>query len=114
MQALLDFFPLIAFLMAYKTWGILNATAVLMVATTAHLALRRWQKGKLNSTEWITLIAVLAFGSLTLLFRSETILKWKAPAVNWLLASLFLGSQFFGKKPFTEHMLGSVIQTGEK
>jgi intracellular septation protein len=54
---------------------------------------------KLEKSQWLTLVACLVFGSLTLAFHSETFLKWKAPVVNWLFALAFAGSHFIGDKP---------------
>jgi intracellular septation protein len=36
-------------------------------------------------------------------------LKWKAPIVNWIFASIFIASRFFGDKPAIEHMMGHAI-----
>lgn len=110
MQQLFDFLPLIAFFVSYKMAGIFTATIVLMIATAIHSLAAWYFRGELTRTEWITLCAVAVFGFFTLLFHSETILKWKAPVVNWLLGCLFLGSQLLGKKPLIRHMMESMIR----
>ena len=38
-----------------------------------------------------------------------TFLKWKAPIVNWIFASVFLASRSFSDKPAIEHMMGHTI-----
>ncbi len=65
---------------------------------------------RLEKSQWLTLIACLVFGGMTLAFHSETFLKWKAPVVNWLFALAFLGSQFIGDKPLIQRMLGHAVR----
>lgn len=110
MQQFIDFVPLIIFFLSYKIWGILTATALLMVATGVHSLVQWKRKGELSRMEWVTLVAVALFGSFTLFFRSEEILKWKAPVVNWIMALFFFGTQWFGSQTLIQRMLGHVIQ----
>ena len=51
----------------------------------------------------------MLFGSSTLLLRSEDILKWKAPVVNWVIAAIFLGSQFIGQSNMAKSMFGHIV-----
>ncbi|MCY1347991.1 putative intracellular septation protein A [compost metagenome] len=89
--------------------GIFSATAVLIVSSvivygTIFLLQRRLEKG-----QWLTLVACLVFGGMTLAFHSETFLKWKAPVVNWLFALAFAGSHFIGDKPLIQRMMGHAL-----
>ncbi|MCY1219392.1 putative intracellular septation protein A [compost metagenome] len=119
----IDFIPLILFFIVYKLepravelaghtymlGGIFSATAVLIVSSvivygTIFLLQRRLEKG-----QWLTLVACLVFGGMTLAFHSETFLKWKAPVVNWLFALAFAGSHFIGDKPLIQRMMGHAL-----
>ena len=53
--------------------------------------------------------AVLVFGSSTLLLRSEDILKWKAPVVNWIMAIVFIASQYFSPTNMAKSMFGQMV-----
>jgi intracellular septation protein len=64
---------------------------------------------KLEKSQWLTLIACLVFGSLTLAFHSEAVLKWKAPVVNWLFALAFAGSHFIGDRPLIQRIMGHAL-----
>ena len=64
---------------------------------------------KLEKSQWLTLIACLVFGSLTLAFHSETVLKWKAPVVNWLFALGFAGSHFIGDRLLIKRIMGHAL-----
>ncbi|MDH4562620.1 septation protein A [Pseudomonas sp. BN411] len=119
----IDFIPLILFFIVYKLepravelaghtymlGGIFSATAVLIISSVIvygaiFLLQRRLEKG-----QWLTLVACLVFGGMTLAFHSETFLKWKAPVVNWLFALAFAGSHFIGDKPLIQRMMGHAL-----
>lgn len=123
MKQLIDFIPLIAFLVVYKMdprmvelaghpfelGGPFSATFVLMIISVVVYGGLYLKKRTLEKSHLITLIAVIAFGGLTLAFHNEAFLKWKAPIVNWVFAAAFLGSQFIGKKPLIQRMLGHAL-----
>ena len=124
MKQFIDFIPLILFFIVYKLdprnvelagqafelGGIFSATAVLIISSilvygTLFLVQRKLEKG-----QWLTLVACLVFGGMTLAFHSETFLKWKAPVVNWLFALGFVGSHFIGDKVLIQRVMGHAIQ----
>lgn len=123
MKQLIDFVPLLLFLVAYKTdpqtvelaghsfafGGIFSATAVLIISSVIVYGILFVTQRKLEKGQWLTLIACLVFGGLTLAFHSETFLKWKAPVVNWLFALAFAGSHFIGKQPLIKRMMGHAL-----
>ena len=57
---------------------------------------------------WMTL-AVLLFGAATLILRDQRFIQWKPTVFNWVLAAVFLGSQFIGKRTVLERVLGSQL-----
>ncbi|MFT6093847.1 MAG: intracellular septation protein [Pseudohongiellaceae bacterium] len=64
---------------------------------------------RLDKFQWITLGAVVLFCIPTIIFRDIAYLKLKAPIVNLIFATVFLGSRFIGEKPAIEHMMGHAI-----
>ncbi|MDO8331821.1 MAG: septation protein IspZ [Fluviicoccus sp.] len=110
MKPLLDFVPLFAFFAAYKLYDIYTAAGVLIASSLLvyggiWLAARRLEK-----SQWFTLIATVAFSSITLMLHDEVWLKWKAPVINWVFALVFLGSQFIGQKPLARKMLEQALE----
>lgn len=122
-KQLIDFIPLLLFFIVYKTepravdilgdtymlGGIFSATAMLIVSSLVVYGILFVKQGKLEKSQWLTLVACLVFGSLTLAFHSETFLKWKAPVVNWLFALAFAGSHFIGDRPLIQRIMGHAI-----
>ena len=123
MRQLLELLPLVLFFGAYQMngdtltvggWsytfdGIFSATAVLMIST-ALTWLVSSLLGKRNDKRlmWMTL-AVLLFGAATLILRDQRFIQWKPTVFNWVLATLFLGSQFIGKSTILERVLGGQL-----
>ena len=105
MQLLFDFFPLIAFFIAYKFGGIFVATGVIIAAVLVQVALQWTLRRKVSSMALISAALVLVFGGLTLWIHDEAFIKWKVTVVNWLFAAGFLISQFVGEKPMIQRLL---------
>lgn len=123
MKQFIDFIPLLLFFIVYKIepravdilgnsymlGGIFSATAMLIISSVVVYGILFVKQGKLEKSQWLTLIACLVFGSLTLAFHSETFLKWKAPVVNWLFALAFAGSHFIGDRPLIQRIMGHAL-----
>jgi intracellular septation protein len=105
MQLLFDFFPLIAFFVAYKFADIFVATGVLIAAVLVQTTVQWIRHRKVSSMVLISAALVLVFGGLTLWIHDEAFIKWKVSIVNWLFAAGFLISQFVGERPMIQRML---------
>jgi intracellular septation protein len=127
MKQFLEYIPLVFFLIVYKlgdssisiagmefTGGIYTATGVLIALTLLCYGALYLIDGSLSKMQWIVVTAVVLFGSSTVLLRSEDILKWKAPVVNWIIAAIFLGSHFFGKENMARSMFGHMVTMPEQ
>jgi intracellular septation protein len=123
MKQFIDYIPLLVF---FTVWamdersvsiagfehsigGIFSAAEFLLLASVlVYGTLLLYQK-RLDKFQWITAGAVILFCIPTIIFRDVGFLKWKAPIVNWIFASIFFVSRFFGDKPAIEHMMGHAI-----
>lgn len=119
----IDFIPLILFFIVFKIaprsvelfgyhftfGGIYSATAVLIIVSIIVYGAIFIKQKRLDNGQMITLAACLLLGTLTLVFHSETFIKLKAPIVNWIFALAFLGSQFVGKEPIIQRLMGKAI-----
>ena len=123
MKQLLELLPLVLFFGAYQMdgdtltvggWshtfdGIFSATAVLMISTALiWLVASLLEKRNDKRLMWMTL-AVLLFGAATLILRDQRFIQWKPTVFNWVLATVFLGSQFVGERTVLERVLGSQL-----
>jgi intracellular septation protein len=110
MQLLFDFFPVIAFFVAYKLADIYVATGVIIAAVVLQTAIQWIRHRKVSSMALISGVLVLVFGGLTLAIQDEAFIKWKVTIVNWLFAAGFIATMFFGEKTLIERMLGENVQ----
>jgi intracellular septation protein len=111
-KALVDFFPVLAFFVAYMVFGqdIYLATKVFMAATLlqiVYLLIRRQPITLMHKA-----VAVIAFGlgGLALFLHNPIFIKWKPTVANWLIAAVFLGSQYYGEKPMVQRVFEQVAQ----
>jgi intracellular septation protein len=123
MKQFIDYIPLLVF---FSVWamdervinvagndhtfgGMFSAAEFLLAASVlVYGSLFVYQK-RLDKFQWITLAAVILFCIPTIIFKNIVFLKWKAPIVNWIFASIFVASRYFGDKPAIEHMMGHAV-----
>ena len=115
MKFLVDFFPVLAFFIAFYIPGdreqaIYVATAAAIIASAIQIAGLWLMQHKIEKMHVITFLLILVLGGATLLLHDKTFIKWKPTAVNWLFAFVFLGSQFIGAKPLVQRMLEQAVQ----
>ena len=123
MKQFIDYIPLLVFFSVFameeravticnfqhEVGGIYSAAEFLIaVSIIVYGSLYLIQK-RLDKFQWITLIAVILFCIPTIIFRNTAFLKWKAPIVNWVFATIFFASRFISDKPAIEHMMGHAV-----
>lgn len=110
MKLLFDFFPVIVFFAAFKFYDIYVATAASIVAAILQVGGYWFKHRRFERMHVVTLGVLVVFGTLTLVLRDDTFIKWKPTVVNWAFALVLLGSQWIGEKPVVERMLSAQIQ----
>jgi len=110
MQILVDFFPIVVFFVTYKFAGMFAATGALMAAMAVNIAIQWFREGTVSKMLLTSGALVGVFGGITLVLRDPIFIQWKPTIVNWLFASAFLGSRFFGEKTLTERMMGEAVE----
>lgn len=109
MQLLFDFFPVVAFFVAYQFTDIYTATGVLIVAVIAQTSIQWLRHRKVNKMALTSGVLVLVFGGITLAIHDKVFLQWKVTIVNWLFAAAFLASRFFGERTMVQRMMGESV-----
>ena len=119
MKFLIDFFPLVAFLIAFyipedREQGVYLGVQVMIVATLIQIIAYWLFTRKFEKMHVITLILTVVLGGATLLLKDVRFFKWKPTAVNWIFALVFIGSQFIGKKPIIRRMMDHAISVPDE
>ncbi len=109
MQALIEFAPLVAFVVAYYLRGLYVATAVLMVAMLPMLAFDWLRQRRIPPMHALSTALVLVFGTATLVLHDRQFIQWKPTVFFWLASLAFLGSAWIGKRTLTERLLGAAF-----
>lgn len=107
MKLLFEFFPVLAFFIAYKFFDIYVATGVAIAATLVQVAISWFRTRKVATMQLVTLVIIIVFGGLTLYLQDEQFIKWKPTVINWLFGAAFLASQLFGKQTAIERLMGA-------
>jgi intracellular septation protein len=105
----LDLGPLLAFFATYAVFGLIPATAVIIVGTVASLIASRILIGKLSPLPVVSGILVVVFGGLTVWLQDEQFIKLKPTIVNLLFSGILLGGLAFGHA-LLQPLFGAVFQ----
>ena len=113
MKFLFDLFPIILFFIAFKFGDIYTATIVAMVATIGQILWVYYRHRKIDAMQWVSLVMILVFGSLTIFLHDKTFIQLKPTALYWLFAgALFISAQFF-QKNWIQVLMGKQITLKE-
>jgi intracellular septation protein len=109
MKFLFDLFPIILFFVAFKLGDIYTATIVAMVATIVQILWVYYRHRKIDAMQWISLVMIVVFGSLTIFLHDKTFIQLKPTALYWLFSgALFISAQFF-QKNWIEVLMGKQV-----
>lgn len=109
MKFLFDLFPIILFFIAFKLADIYTATIVAMVATIGQILWVYYRHRKIDAMQWVSLVMIVVFGSLTIFLHDKTFIQLKPTALYWLFsATLFISAQFF-QKNWIQVLMGKQI-----
>ncbi len=110
MKILIDFFPILLFFGAFKLYDIYVGTSVLMAATVVQMSIIYMIDRKLTAMHKITLVLVLAFGTLTLVLHDDRFIKWKPTVLYTCMAIGLAVAVWVMKKNFLKMLLGSQLE----
>jgi intracellular septation protein len=112
-KLVLELGPLALFFAVYSKLGIFAATGVLMAGVVVTLGVSYAMLRRIPIMPLVTAAIVLIFGSLTLFFHDETLIKIK-PTVLYLLfgAALFVGLAL--KKPLLKVLFDGALHVTEE
>jgi len=97
LKLVLELGPLALFFVAYSRFGIFAATGVLMAGVAVTLAVSWAMLRRIPIMPLVTAVIIMIFGSLTLVFHDETLLKIKPTALYVLFGGALAGGLLFDK-----------------
>ena len=110
MDFLIDLVPALPFLLvAFNLIDMFLATKLAMGAAVLQLLASRLRYGRIKRIHAITFVAIIVFGSVTLLLHDDYFIKIKPTVLNWGFALVFLGAPIFFKKNLLKLMLADKV-----
>ena len=118
MKFLFDFFPILAFFIAYylppdRDQAIYIATATAIIASVVQIWYYWYRHKRVEKMHLITLAIILVLGGATLLLHDERFIKWKPTAVYWVFTLVILGGRYLAGKNIIKSMLGQQLELPE-
>jgi len=89
---------------------VLLATVVVIIATILQIAFLLARGRKIDLMLWVSLVLVVALGSATIWFRSETFIKWKPSVLYWVMGLAFWLSQLIFRKNLLQALIGGQLK----
>ena len=83
----------------------LKATAAIMAVVTLQVIYEKFKQGEIERKLFLTWVALMIFGSATLLFRDPAFLQWKVSIINWIFASILIGNQLLKRPPILKSFM---------
>ncbi len=114
MTLFFEFLPVLLFFAAFKVWGLMVATAVLIAATTVQVIVSWVRTRTIKWMQLVTAGAVLVFGGITLALDNELFIKWKPTIVYALIALVFVASHWIGDRPVIRRMLEASVSLPDR
>jgi intracellular septation protein len=114
MAFLFELLPLLAFVIAFKLWGIYVATAVITAAVIAQMGLRLVLRMPINAVHKASAVIMLVLGGLTLALHDDRFILWK-PTIFYCVVAVSLGiGQLLMGKPVLEMLVGDQFKLSEQ
>ena len=107
-KSLLEMGPLILFFAVNYFYGIFAGTAILVVSTIISLVISRVLYKSIPMLAAFGCVAVVLFGSLTLIFDNDLFIKIKPTVVSLIIAGILLLGKVMGKNPLALVMQSSI------
>ena len=104
-----EYGPVVLFFIILKIWGLMPATAALIVASVLAVGFGYIRERRLAWAPVVTTVIVVIFGGLTLVFKDETFIKMK-PTVVYTLFAISLWVGLLLKKPLLERLIGGGLK----
>ena len=107
-KSLLEMGPLILFFVVNYFYGIFAGTAILVVSTIISLVVSKLLYKSIPMLAAFGCVAVVLFGSLTLIFDNDLFIKIKPTVVSLIIAGILLLGKVMGKNPLALVMQSSI------
>ncbi len=111
MSTLIEYLPLVLFFVFYKFADIYWATGILIAATAMQLGYQYFKHKHVATRHWVFFGAAVVLGTMTILFRDEQFIQWKATFVYASMSLALLISRYIWQKNLVKKSLMSLFES---
>lgn len=109
LKMLIEFGPAAAFFLTYLAAGLFAATAAIMVASVASIAVTWGMFRRVPTMPLVSAVMVVVFGSITLLLNDKTFIMMKPTVLNAMFAVVLIGGVVVFDKPLLKILFDEVF-----
>jgi intracellular septation protein len=109
LKMLIEFGPAAAFFLTYLVAGLIAATAAIMVASVASIAVTWVMFRRVPTMPLVSTVMVVVFGSITLILKDDTFIKMKPTVLNAMFAAVLVGGVVIFDKPLLKLLFDEVF-----
>lgn len=109
-----EFGVAIAFGVAYAIYDLHIATLVLIIAMTLFVLMVKALGQKLTKIQLVSWIAIVLLGGAAVIFKDDSIIKWKPTVINTVIGLTFFITHVFGKKSLVETLIADKVPAPSK
>ncbi len=121
LNVLVDYGPLVMFLLAYRHFApakpdaiaevaaVVRGTIAFMAAALAAIAFSKWRMGRVSPMLWFSTAMIVGFGSLTIFFGDPTFVQIK-PTIIYVVLGAALLAGWFKHKPLLKILLEAAFE----
>ena len=97
LKSFIDFIPVPIFFVVYKFWGLIPATAAIVICTIASTIIHYMIDRKIAIFPLISAGIICVMGGITIFSQNTTFIKMKPTIVNLVFAIILVGGNLFNK-----------------
>jgi intracellular septation protein len=113
MLAFLEYIPIIAFFIVYKTVDIYWASGALVAGTLLSMIITKLMGHKIKKSTLAIFFFALVMSTLTIIFRDEQFIKWKFTVLYFCFGSALVISRYALKKNLAKRAMQSIFTLPE-
>jgi intracellular septation protein len=113
LKGIIEYAPLIAFFIAYKFYGMIVATAVILILSVIGVAITYYFEKKVSAANLFTVGILLFFGLLTIFTGNPNFIKVK-PTIIYLVFAMVLLFGIANNKLFLKNLLGEKLELSDE
>ena len=112
-KTILNFLPLLLFFIVYNQYGLIYATAVIIISSVISMAIVYKLTGTVDKMTIFSTGILVLFGSITVLTQDAMFIKMKPTIVYILFASILIWGHLRDKR-IPQSILGKVLEMQDK